>query len=108
LSQPILNIAPDVAELLGITDGITAAFDIAELGYLCTACGQPGTLTETDTASVVVYLPDNGHGAPWCAGRTSTAWPHRSSSPTLRPEPIPARCGRHKPCYARHRKIPAR
>jgi hypothetical protein len=64
LSQLILNIAPDVADLLGSDDAITAAFDIAELGYLCTACGQPGKLTETDTASVVIYLPDNGHGAP--------------------------------------------
>lgn len=61
--QLILNIAPEVAELLGSQDAILNVFDAAELGFRCTACGQPGKLTATDTASVVAYLPDGGQGA---------------------------------------------
>ncbi|MEV6932739.1 hypothetical protein AB0M46_50745 [Dactylosporangium sp. NPDC051485] len=64
MRQLVLNIAPEVAELLGSEDAILAAFDAAELGFVCTACGQPGTLTATDRASVVAYLPDHGRGAP--------------------------------------------
>jgi hypothetical protein len=64
MSPLILNIAPDVAELLGSHDAMATAFDIAQQGYLCTSCGNPGTLTSTAAASLVVYLPDNAHGAP--------------------------------------------
>ena len=60
----VMNIAPEVAEILGSEDVILAAFDTAEVGFLCTACGQPGKLTPTDRASVVVYRPERGNGAP--------------------------------------------
>jgi len=70
----MLNIAPDVAELLGSEDAILAAYRAAELGYRCTVCGDPGQLTEDESASVVLILHEGGAAATvlrlahgWCS-----------------------------------------
>lgn len=64
MCELILNIDPEVVELLGSEDAILDLFDAAELGFVCTACGQPGRLAPAEPASVVMYLPDGGTGTP--------------------------------------------
>lgn len=59
---PLLDIAPDVAALLGCEAAILRTFDTAEAGYICTVCGTPGRLTGTEPAAVVVLaFPDGPH-----------------------------------------------
>jgi len=52
----MLNIAPDVARLLGSEDAIGKVFHTAESGYCCPVCGDSGRLTEDESASVLLVL----------------------------------------------------
>ncbi len=52
----MLNIAPDVARLLGSEDAILKVFHTAESGYCCPVCGDSGRLTEDESASVLLVL----------------------------------------------------
>jgi len=58
----LLNIAPDVAALLGCEAAIIRVFHTAQAGYVCTVCGQAARLTDTDPATVLVLAyPDGPH-----------------------------------------------
>lgn len=59
---PMLDIAPAVASLLGSEAAIIRVFDTAQAGYVCTVCGDPARLTDTDPAAVLVLAyPDGPH-----------------------------------------------
>jgi hypothetical protein len=59
---PLLDIAPDVAALLGSEAAMIRMFDTAEAGYVCTVCNTAARLTDTDPAAVVVLaFPDGPH-----------------------------------------------
>ncbi len=73
MTMLMLNIAPDVAQLLGSKDAIRKVVHTAESGYCCAVCADSGRLTEDEPVSVLLVLrgPTStpvvrlAHG--WCA-----------------------------------------
>src|SRR5213078_2530347 len=56
MTMLMLNIAPDVARVLGSEDAIGKVIHTAESGYRCAVCGDSGRLTSAESASVLLVL----------------------------------------------------